>query len=106
MPPIISKPTEGGSTKTNTSTFDLKNAHYPHPGTNTTKWKITITTQRDNGGTLKTQTSWNFSAIPSSCSVSGLPADGGTYYCQIVYVKSGSADSWVGTSNKFTSLRS
>jgi glycine cleavage system protein P-like pyridoxal-binding family len=102
MPPIITVPAANGATHTTAYNFVPANAHGTHPAiSNISQWKVTVTTASSGGGTLKTQTTWKTVPI-STCLVTGLPADNGFYYCQVIYRKS-DGSTWVGTSNYFRS---
>jgi len=89
MPPRPYTPAEGGSTSGANVTFFWENGHAnpTHSATSTARWRITVTTQRDGGGTTKVDTGWISGLLPTSNSklISGLPANGGTYYWQMRY---------------------
>ena len=101
MPPIVLDPPNNGVTRSQSYYFIPTNAHGIHPATSVTRWKVTVTTQQTNGGTLITQTAWSNQPI-TACQVNNLPANNLYYYSQIVYEKP-TGGTWVSTSNKFQS---
>lgn len=107
MPPKILDPSHDGTTRTESYYFSLTNQHGTHPATPIDRWRVTVTTASDGGGTKKTQTSWSTGAI-ATCLVTGLPADNLNYWGQIEYYKWSNGQS-VGPYNsisvKFQSLR-
>lgn len=101
MPPMVLSPPNNGFTNTASYNFIPTNAHGTHPATSIRGWKVTVTTQINNGGTLITQTPWSTQPI-ATCQVNSLPANNTYYWAQIVYEKT-SGGMWVSTSNKFQS---
>jgi hypothetical protein len=101
MPPIVLDPPNNGVTRSSFYNFSNTNAHGIHPAISVTRWKVTVTTGLNNGGTLITQSAW-FTTPITTCPVSNLPADNASYYGQIVYEKP-TGGTWVSTSNKFQS---
>jgi len=84
MPPRILNPPNDGVTTTQFFNFVPANANGIFPATNVTRWKVTVTTEEDNGGQLMTETAW-FSQPITTCPVNNLPADNDSYYGQIIY---------------------
>jgi len=106
MPPKVLDPSHDGETRTKSYYFSLTNGHGTHAPTSIDRWRVTVTTKMDGGGTKKTQTSWSTGAI-ASCVVAGLPADNLSYYGQIEYYKWSNGQSvgpYNSTSVKFKSL--
>lgn len=103
MPPIIINPPSNGSTNGTSYYFNQTNAHGTHSETAVARWKLTVTTLPDNGGTLKTQTAWSYGPI-ATCQVNNLPANNAYYYGQIVYEKP-TGGTWTSMSNRFQSRR-
>jgi len=101
MPPIVFDPPNNGVTRSHSYAFIPTNAHGIHPKTTVSRWKVTVTTLTNNGGTLKTQTAW-FPDPITTCAVNNLPADNLYYFSQVVYEKP-TGGTWVSTSNKFQS---
>jgi hypothetical protein len=102
MPPVVLDPPNNGVTSGSSYSFSNANAHGIHPSTSVAKWKVTVTTGLNNGGTLITETAWSTDPI-GSCLVNNLPANSGWYYGQLIYVKP-AGDQYVSSSNKFQSL--
>ena len=105
MPPLVLDPPNNGSTTTRSYYFVPTNAHGVHPLTSVKQWKVTVTTDQNNGGTLITQTAWSTAPI-ATCLVSNLPANKSYPWAQIVYEKTAAAGggTWVSYSNRFQSL--
>lgn len=101
MPPLVLDPPNNGVTRSHSYAFIPTNAHGTHPKTSITRWKVTVTTLPDNGGTLITQTAWSTEPI-TTCPVNNLPANNLYYYGQLVYEKP-TGGTWVTASNKFQS---
>ena len=101
MAPKVLDPINDGTTNTSSYSFVPTNAHGIHPTTPVARWKVTVTTGSNNGGTLITQTVW-FTTPIATCLVNNLPANNSYYWGQIVYEKP-TGGTWVSTSNKFQS---
>lgn len=104
MPPLVLNPSHNGSTQGSSYNFNPTNAHGLHPATSIVGWKLTVTTQQSNGGTLKTETPWSTTTPIAACPVNNLPADDKYYWTQIIYATS-NGGTLVSTSNKFQSRR-
>lgn len=103
MPPMVLNPPNNGSTQGTSCLFTPTNAHGAHPATSVVRWKMTVTTAQNNGGTLITQTPWSTQPI-SPCQVTNLPANSTYCWVQIIYDKP-SGGPLVSVSNKFKSNR-
>ncbi len=102
MPPKLLQPPPDGFTQGSSYFFNPTNAHGTHQAVTFTRWKLTVTTAPDNGGTLKTQTGW-FTTPIATKQLTSLPANNLFYYGQIVYEKPGIAGEFSSGSNKFQS---
>jgi hypothetical protein len=101
MPPIVVDPPNNGVTSGASYSFSNANAHGIHPPTSVSRWRVTVTTGLNNGGTLITQTPWYATAI-GSCVVDNLPANSSWYYGQLIYEKT-TGGQYISSSNKFQS---
>lgn len=101
MPPIVYDPANNGNTSGGTYIFVNTNAHGSHKAVSINGWKVTVTTDPLNGGTVIADTGPLAPPI-ASYNVGGLPADNGWYYAQVVYQKT-DGQWYSGASNYFQS---